>query len=56
MSSMKRQRTGVSAQHRDRLEDTMLDAGRNYFLRLYDSSSPPLYSRYPAALQVDYPL
>jgi len=27
-----------------------------YFLRLYDSSSPPRYSRYAAALHVDYPL
>jgi hypothetical protein len=29
---------------------------QNYFLRLYDSSSPPRYSRYTAALHVDYPL
>jgi len=29
---------------------------QNYFLRLYDSSSPPKYSRYSAALYVDYPL
>ncbi|HZC25222.1 MAG TPA: hypothetical protein VE866_17950 [Candidatus Binatia bacterium] len=29
---------------------------QNYFLRLYDSSSPPRYSRYAAALHVDYPL
>ncbi|MGB8582391.1 MAG: hypothetical protein WCD47_16340 [Candidatus Sulfotelmatobacter sp.] len=29
---------------------------QNYFLRLYDSSSPPKYSRYSAALHVDYPL
>jgi len=29
---------------------------QNYFLRLYDSSSPPKYSRYCAALHVDYPL
>ena len=28
----------------------------NYFLRLYDNSSPPKYSRYAAALHVDYPL
>ena len=28
----------------------------NYFLRLYDGSSPPKYSRYSAALHVDYPL
>ncbi len=26
------------------------------FLRLYDSSSPPRYSRYSAALHIDYPL
>jgi hypothetical protein len=29
---------------------------QNYFLRLYNSSSPPQYSRYSAALHVDYPL
>jgi len=29
---------------------------QNYFLRLYDNASPPRYSRYPAALHVDYPL
>jgi hypothetical protein len=29
---------------------------QNYFLRLYDNSSPPKYSRYSAALHVDYPL
>jgi hypothetical protein len=29
---------------------------QNYFLRLYDVSSPPKYSRYSAALHVDYPL
>lgn len=29
---------------------------QNYFLRLYDSSSPARYSRYAAALHVDYPL
>jgi hypothetical protein len=29
---------------------------QNYFLRLYDSSSPPKYSRYSAALHIDYPL
>jgi hypothetical protein len=34
-----------------RLEET-----ENYFLRLYDNSSPPKYSRYSAALHVDYPL
>lgn len=28
----------------------------DYFLRLYDNSSPPKYSRYSAALHVDYPL
>ena len=29
---------------------------QNYFLRLYDNSSPPRYSRCSAALHVDYPL
>jgi hypothetical protein len=29
---------------------------QNYFLRLYDNSLPPRYSRYAAALHVDYPL
>jgi len=29
---------------------------QNYFLRAYDSSSPTKYSRYSAALHVDYPL
>jgi len=29
---------------------------QNYFLRSYDNSSPPRYSRYAAALHVDYPL
>jgi hypothetical protein len=29
---------------------------QNYFLRLYDNSSPPKYSRYAAALHVDKPL
>jgi len=29
---------------------------QNYFLQLYDASSPPRYSRYTAALHVDYPL
>jgi hypothetical protein len=29
---------------------------QDYFLRLYDGSSPPRYSRYSAALHVDYPL
>jgi hypothetical protein len=29
---------------------------QNYLLRLYDGSSPPRYSRYAAALHVDYPL
>jgi len=29
---------------------------QDYFLRFYDSSSPPRYSRYAAALHVDYPL
>lgn len=29
---------------------------QDYFLRSYDSSTPPKYSRYSAALHVDYPL
>jgi hypothetical protein len=29
---------------------------QNYFLRAYDNSSPTKYSRYSAALHVDYPL
>jgi hypothetical protein len=29
---------------------------QDYFMRLYDNSSPPNYSRYSAALHVDYPL
>jgi hypothetical protein len=29
---------------------------QNYFLRLYDGSSPPKYSRYSAALHIDYPV
>ncbi|HET9409425.1 MAG TPA: hypothetical protein VFO39_19440 [Candidatus Sulfotelmatobacter sp.] len=33
-----------------------LARAQNYFLRLYDSSSPPKYSRYAAALHVSYPL
>jgi hypothetical protein len=33
-----------------------LAATQNYFLRLYDGSSPPKYSRYSAALHVNYPL
>lgn len=33
-----------------------LGRSQNYFLRLYDSSWPPKYSRYSAALHVDYPL
>lgn len=28
---------------------------QDYFLRRYDSSSPPKYSRYSAGLHVDYP-
>ncbi len=30
--------------------------GQDYFLRSYDSSSPPKYSRYSTALHVDYPM
>jgi hypothetical protein len=29
---------------------------QTYFLRMYDSSSPPKYSRYSAALHIDQPL
>jgi hypothetical protein len=29
---------------------------QDYYLRLYDNSSPPRYSRYSAALHLDYPL
>jgi hypothetical protein len=29
---------------------------QSYFLRLYDTSSPPKYSKYSAALHVSYPL
>jgi hypothetical protein len=29
---------------------------QTYFLRLYDNSSPPKYSRYAAALHIDYPV
>ena len=29
---------------------------QTYFMRLYDSSTPPKYSRYAVALHVDYPL
>lgn len=35
---------------------TRLARAQNYFLRLYDNSSPPRYSRYAACLHVDYPL
>jgi hypothetical protein len=35
---------------------TRLARTQTYFLRLYDNSSPPRYSRYSAALHVDYPL
>jgi hypothetical protein len=33
-----------------------LAAVQDYYLRLYDNSSPPRYSRYSAALHVDQPL
>jgi len=29
---------------------------QDYFLRQYDASAPPRYSRYSALLHVDYPL
>lgn len=35
---------------------TRLARTQNYFLRLYDGSTPPRYSRYSAVLHVDYPL
>jgi len=33
-----------------------LDRTQSYYLRQYDNSAPPKYSRYTAALHVDYPL
>jgi len=33
-----------------------LARAQTYFLRLYDASTPPKYSRYSTALHVDYPL
>lgn len=35
---------------------TRLARTQTYFLRMYDSSAPPRYSRYPCALHVDFPL
>jgi hypothetical protein len=35
---------------------TRLSRVQDYFLRQYDGSNPPKYSRYSAALHVDYPL
>lgn len=35
---------------------TRLAQAQSYFLRSYDGSEPPKYSRYSAALHVDYPL
>ena len=29
---------------------------QEYYLRQYDASAPPLYSRYSTALHLDYPL
>jgi hypothetical protein len=33
-----------------------LTRSQTYFLRLYDNSSPPRYSRYSSALHIDVPL
>ena len=33
-----------------------LDRTQSYYLRQYDNSTPPKYSRYTTALHVDYPL
>ena len=33
-----------------------LARAQNYFLRLYNNSSPVCYSHYAAALHIDYPL
>ena len=33
-----------------------LDRTQSYYLRQYDNSAPPKYSRYTTALHVDYPL
>ncbi len=38
------------------LELTRYGRAQSYFLRSYDGSYPPKYSRYSAALHVDYPL
>jgi hypothetical protein len=35
---------------------TRYSRSQTYFLRSYDGSGPPKYSRYSAALHVDYPL
>jgi len=35
---------------------TRFARAQDYFLRSYDSSTPPKYSRYSTALHVDYPL
>ena len=35
---------------------TRYSRGQSYFLKSYDGSSPPKYSRYSTALYVDYPL
>jgi hypothetical protein len=37
-------------------ELTRLAQAQSYFLRSYDGSEPPKYSRYSAALHIDYPL
>ena len=35
---------------------TRLAAVQNYYLRQYDDSTPPRYSRYTTALHLKYPL
>ena len=35
---------------------TRLAAGQNHFLRQYDASMPPRYSRYSTSLHLKYPL
>jgi len=37
-------------------ELTRYARAQDYFLRSYDNSTPPKYSRYSAAIHVDYPL
>jgi hypothetical protein len=50
-----RQESAGTIQHAD-IQPAAGGAAQNYFLRLYDNSAPQRYSRYAAALHVDYPL